>query len=234
MSGVVIASGSKSRITACSASRRGVIAPSSSPSTTAPRLPNRISPGAIQSAPKLMKAPIVRSRPTMRWTISSLSPFCSDSTWPSCARYGMRARVAASVCCAFTARKMCRQVPVSSSGVTAGAVMENSSTGPVIRSPVPRIAATCSGTTSTKLTSWPARLSHAPAEPPIAPAPQTRIRSGITRSPAAPASPAPRRPRSPASRNRRADSGRRNCRHRSACALRTATACAGGRYRPCA
>ncbi len=80
MSEVVIASGSKSRKIACNASSRGDIAPSSSPSTTAPRLPNMISPGAIQSAPKLMNAPMVRSRPTMRWMISSLSPFCSDST----------------------------------------------------------------------------------------------------------------------------------------------------------
>ena len=63
MSGVVIASGSKSRITACRAASRGVMAPSSSPSTTAPRLPKMISPGAIQSAPKLTNAPIVRSRP---------------------------------------------------------------------------------------------------------------------------------------------------------------------------
>ncbi len=48
----------------------------------------------------------------------------------------MRARVAASVCCAFTARKMRCQVPVSSSGVKAGACTVNSSTGPVMRSPV--------------------------------------------------------------------------------------------------
>ena len=45
MASVMIASGSKSRITACSAASRGVMRPSSSPSTTAPRLLNRISPG---------------------------------------------------------------------------------------------------------------------------------------------------------------------------------------------
>ena len=179
MSGVVIASGSKSRITACSAASRGVIAPSSSPSTTAPRLPNMISPGAIQSAPKLMNAPIVRSRPTMRWMIVSLRPFCSDRTRPSCARCGVRERVAASVCCAFTARKMYCQVPASSSGRKAGAATVNSSTGPVIRRPGLRIAATCSAATSTKLMSCPARFSQAPTEPPIAPAPQIRIRVAI-------------------------------------------------------
>ena len=67
-------------IVACSACSRSVIRPSSSPSTKAPRPPNRISPGPIQSAPKLMNAPITRSGPTTSAITDSHSPFCSDST----------------------------------------------------------------------------------------------------------------------------------------------------------
>src|ERR1700733_10331132 len=76
---------------------------------------------------------------------------------------------------------MWRHVPDSSAGVNAGAVPANCSTGPVMRKPRPgsRIAPIWSGTTSTNVTSCPARFSQAPAEPPIAPAPQIRIGGAI-------------------------------------------------------
>src|ERR1700733_13384411 len=77
---------------------------------------------------------------------------------------------------------MWRHVPDSSAGVNAGAVPANCSTGPVMRKPRPgsRIAPIWSATTSTKVTSCPARFSQAPAEPPIAPAPQIRMGSAIS------------------------------------------------------
>ena len=59
---------------------RGRIEPSISPTTTAPRLPNRICPGPCQSAPKLTKQPIVRAGPTFEAIAISFSPFCADST----------------------------------------------------------------------------------------------------------------------------------------------------------
>ncbi len=72
---VITASGSKSRSIACSPTSRGVEAPCNSPTTTAPRLPNMMAPGAIQSAPKLTNAPIVRSRPITRAITNSFNPF---------------------------------------------------------------------------------------------------------------------------------------------------------------
>ena len=65
---------------ACICRVRSRTEPSISPTTTAPRLPKRISPGASQSAPKLTKQPMVRSAPTARAMASSLRPFCADRT----------------------------------------------------------------------------------------------------------------------------------------------------------
>ena len=66
--------------------------------------------------------------------------------------------------------------PASVPGVNAGARAVNSSIGPVILSPLRSIAATCSATVSTTVTSWPNRARYAPMVPPIAPAPQMRQR----------------------------------------------------------
>src|ERR1035437_8797202 len=70
--------------------------------------------------------------------------------------------------------------PAIVAGVKAGTGCVNSAIGPVIRIPPLLMAATCSSTLSTMVTSWPARASHAPMVPPIAPAPQTRMRMSFT------------------------------------------------------
>src|ERR1019366_5575102 len=70
--------------------------------------------------------------------------------------------------------------PASVAGVNAGTRWVNSAIGPVMQIPSRSMAATCSSTLSTMVTSWPARARCAPIVPPIAPAPQTRQRISLT------------------------------------------------------
>ena len=175
MLSVSTACGSNTDKWRCICRVRSCTEPSISPTTTAARLPNRISPGPSQSAPKLTKQPMVRRAPSARAMANSFRPFCADNTYPPGARWGLSMASAASVACAFTASTMVSYSPCTCCGKTAGTTWRNCSTGPVMLSPVVRHAATCSATMSTISTGRPARVQYAPSTPPMAPAPQTRI-----------------------------------------------------------
>src|SRR4029450_11521483 len=104
---------------AASSRTRGVMRPSSSPSTKAPWPPWRMRPGAAQSAAQLTRQPTVRSAPTACAISSSLRPFCSETIVPAAARRGARTARASALWWLLTARRTRERSPPSQSGVTA-------------------------------------------------------------------------------------------------------------------
>mgnify|MGYP001118534649 CR=1 FL=1 len=168
--------GSKSAKMPASSRMRRVTVPSSSPMANLSRMPKRTSPGPSMSPAKPMSAPIVRAGPAFSAIRLSHRPFCSDTTYPSASRSGRSWSQASPVNCAFTASATAPQRPSSSAGVTMSSGCVNSATGPTIRSPFSRTAATWAGEASTTVMSCPARARKAATVPPMAPAPHTSIR----------------------------------------------------------
>ena len=72
-----------SAISAASIRTRSVTAPSVSPIMSVARLPRRMTPGAIASAPKFTHASTTRPAPTASARTPALRPFCMETTKPS-------------------------------------------------------------------------------------------------------------------------------------------------------
>ena len=162
------------------ATSRSSRAPSSRPMTSSPLDVSSTSPGACHVAPKPTTQPTVRSPPTSSVIVSSLRPFCSETTSLAGPSRPMSGARAARVACERTARSSRSQDgrrSAAASGVSAGSGMTSSPSTLRRRRPGSRRRRTCSGFASMTRSATPARVRRAATVPPIAPAPthQTRI-----------------------------------------------------------